>query len=1018
MLKKRFCMFLMLLSICLAVLGTGLAYIPEYNSGACIIPHKDLLEMDPMDALNLLLDFHLDVCMIQGWDEKNAEKIASDRPDDSWQDSQDHLDEYNPIDKPYKPPKQSSPRRRDISDDLAIDENHDGDEIIGSPNYILHHSTHDSPINTSKQSGAGSSRNNGVDQRVELIKIFNSTQGDNWIKKSGWNTTRPICEWYGVSCDRKCRSTTIEQNRCPVITLRLDSNNLRGPIPNVELPGLQNLYLSQNQLIGNLPNFTGMPNLNYLSVNDNKMSGSIPAFNNLLNLGILTMGNNHFTGSLPRFINLPALSILDMADNQIHGALPTFSDHPALSSLIIFNNMFNDSVSDIADLPNLLEMIAYLNNLQGTVPDFRKLPNLSILTFSFNELNGTLPDFSGLQSVSQMDFSNNYLEGTIPNFTKLQSLSILDLSTNLLIGTIPDFQFLRAINAIVLMNNQLNGTVPKFTKQPGLAWIYLSNNILTGTVHDFSSTPRLSRLNLDDNFLSGQVPGFSTSQSLGELYLANNFFQGTIPSFANSPALSVIDLSGNSLNGSIPELRLSNLASFDLHGNKLDGSISTDLDLAKIEYLDLSFNHLRGEVPISIEKMTKLKFVYLSHNNLSGSMPSSFWNFVNLFEVNLGHNHFSGNIQDFLCPLRGASNYYYKFLNLEANEISGNLDWEIYEIRRLVELNLKDNRISSIEELHINRLWRSLDLSGNPINSAIPDTFILFTDMLYLGLRNTTAHHQNNSLLPKFAMQTDPYNLRGRFDPYMCPSIKGDEKTVFKTIDIDPTYYNLTLCQCLPNYFGMNGMCQPCPESCECQDGMSLNNCHVSPSIQLPKLIIQCPRPSSCVHKVPDTNPHTRNQAIMENYCADGYFDRACSRCLDGYGQQGRSCVSCGKYAAQISITVWLISILGFTFYIYKWSSGNTAKFRIIMFHAQTLSILSAVITANDGFDQAVDWSLSIGSLHMPNLGCILDAAKLEHILIISFMRIPAVIIIGFVLFKILHHKRDKVRSISVYYFL
>ncbi|CAI0438856.1 unnamed protein product [Linum tenue] len=65
--------------------------------------------------------------------------------------------------------------------------------------------------------------------------------------------------------------------------------------------------------------------------------------------------------------------------------------------------------------------------------------------------------------------------------------------------------------------------------------------------------------------------------------------------------------------------------------------------LRGLEYLNLSYNSLDGEIP-NLEKMWSLRALDLSHNALSGEIPQNISNLQDLAVLNLSFNSFSGSV--------------------------------------------------------------------------------------------------------------------------------------------------------------------------------------------------------------------------------------------------------------------------------------------------------------------------------------------------------------------------------------
>jgi Leucine-rich repeat (LRR) protein len=378
---------------------------------------------------------------------------------------------------------------------------------------------------------------NVVSDSLELVKLYNATNGPGWTNKTHWlELGQPISSWYGVQvnaqgCVRRIilnfnqLSGAIPNFNLPNLQdLSLDNNQLSGAIPNFNLPNLKILRLIGNQLSGSVPNFN-LPNLQYLFLHSNQLSGVIPNFN-LPNLGYIYLDNNQLSGSIPNF-SLPNLQELDLSFNQLSGSIPNFN-LPNLGYIYLDNNQLSGSIPNFS-LPNLRTLWLHNNQLSGAIPDFN-LPNLQSLFLYNNQLSGSIPNFS-LPNLGYISLENNQLSGSIPNFS-LPNLVSLSLSSNQLSGAIPDFN-LPNLGYISLENNQLSGSIPNFSL-PNLQYLYLYNNQLSGSIPNFS-LPNLQYLYLYNNQLSGSIPNFNLPKLL-RLYLYNNNLSGGLP-FTQMPLL-------------------------------------------------------------------------------------------------------------------------------------------------------------------------------------------------------------------------------------------------------------------------------------------------------------------------------------------------------------------------------------------------------------------------------------------------------------------------------------------------
>lgn len=135
-----------------------------------------------------------------------------------------------------------------------------------------------------------------------LVILYNTSNGDGWNNNTGWLSSTPVGNWYGV---------TIKAGH--VTSLDLSNNQLKGYIPSEigNITTLRVLALSFNQLTGSIPaSFGSLTNLTHLYLSSNQLSGGVPAdLGNLLKLQALNIYDNQLSGNLPvSLINLTALS--------------------------------------------------------------------------------------------------------------------------------------------------------------------------------------------------------------------------------------------------------------------------------------------------------------------------------------------------------------------------------------------------------------------------------------------------------------------------------------------------------------------------------------------------------------------------------------------------------------------------------------------------------------------------------------------------------------------------------------
>ena len=501
----------------------------------------------------------------------------------------------------------------------------------------------------------------------------------------------------------------IENSCTSLVMLDLSGNNLMDSIPSSisNCTSLNTLTLSFNNLTGEIPPSIGsLKNLKRLDLSRNRLTGWIPSElgNTCGSLQEIDLSNNNFTGLNPAsFSSCSWLQFLNLANNNISGPFPDsiLQNLASLETLMLgYNNISGEFPASISSCPKLRVVDFSSNKLSGFIPPdiCPGAASLEELRIPDNLISGEIPaELSRCSKLKTIDFSLNYLTGPIPpEIGRLQNLEQLIAWFNALDGEIPpELGKCRKLKDLILNNNNLSGKIPSELFNCGnLEWISLTSNGLSGQIPpEFGLLSRLAVLQLGNNSLSGQIPReLANCSSLVWLDLNSNRLNGEIPPRLGrqlgAKSLSGI-LSGNTLvfvrnlgnsckgvggllefAGIRPErlLQIPTLKSCDFRRMYSGAVLSLFTQYQTLEYLDLSYNELRGKIPDEIGEMLALQVLELSHNQLSGEIPSSLGQLRNLGVFDASHNRFQGHIPDSFSNLS-----FLVQIDLSYNELTGQI---------------------------------------------------------------------------------------------------------------------------------------------------------------------------------------------------------------------------------------------------------------------------------------------------------------------------------------------------------
>ncbi|XP_010035713.2 receptor-like protein 54 [Eucalyptus grandis] len=550
------------------------------------------------------------------------------------------------------------------------------------------------------------------DQKSLLLELKNSLNFNTSLssKLVRWNQSND--SWDGVKCEGG-QVTGLDLTNESIAGGLNDSSSL------FRLKDLQRLNLAFNRF-----QFSEIPS----------------GFGNLTNLVYLNLSNAGFTGQIPIGISrLTRLVTLDVSMLYF----------PGLTSLKLEN-------------PNLKMLIGNLIELRELYLD-----GVNVSTTG-NELCNVLS--SSLLKLQVLSMTNCYLSGPIEScssLVKLRSLSVIKLGNNNLSTTVPEFfAFFGNLTTLHLSSCGLQGVFPqKIFQVQTLQTLDLSvNQLLQVSLPEFPENGSLQTLVLSFTSISGKLPySIGKLRNLSTIALVNCSLGGNIPSsFTNLLRLTYLDFSFNNFSGSIPSLSKSkNLTQITLSHNKLTGPINSTQweSLLTLLNIDLGYNSLEGNIPLSLFALPSVQKLQLSNNQFSGQLMGSFNATLHMLDtVDLSNNNIGGELPMFIWKLQGL-----KYLSLSSNNFSGSLHINLVcQLKNLSYLDLSYNRFSinaintasqvcPFPELRTLRLASCqlrtlpdflaeqprlvyLDLSNNHIQGKIPKWIWGLQNLQYLNL--------------------------------------------------------------------------------------------------------------------------------------------------------------------------------------------------------------------------------------------------------------------------------------------
>jgi hypothetical protein len=201
-----------------------------------------------------------------------------------------------------------------------------------------------------------------------------------------------------------------------------------------------------------------------------------------------------------------------------------------------------------------------------------------------------------------------------------------------------------------------------------------------------------------------------------------------------------------------------------LANQNLTGTIPPEIGLlANLKMLELTENHVRGNIPTTVGSLEELSSLFLESNELTGTLPTELGPLPHLAEVLIGDNQLSGPIPSEFGRLSELQTLdvvrnrltgtlpteiglwpVIEYCHFSSNFMTGTVPSEIYRLETLKELNLCSNRFTGTipSEVALLKNLEGFSLSGNEkLRGPIPTEIgsLPFLNSLAIELTSITG---------------------------------------------------------------------------------------------------------------------------------------------------------------------------------------------------------------------------------------------------------------------------------------
>nr|TKR86278.1 hypothetical protein D5086_0000239270 [Populus alba] len=306
----------------------------------------------------------------------------------------------------------------------------------------------------------------------------------------------------------------------------------------------------------------------------------------------------------------------------------------------------------------------------------------------------------------------------------------------------PSLGLLDQLKSVNLSFNQLSGGLPsELSSLKQLEDLDLSHNLLSGQVSGvLSGLLSIRTLNISSNLFKEDLLELGGYPNLVAFNMSNNSFTGRISSqiCSSSKGIQILDLSANHLVGDLEGLFNCSRSLQQLHldSNSLSGPLPDFLySMSALQHFSISKNNFCGQLSKEVSKLFNLKNLVIYENQFSGHIPNAFVNLTYLEQFVAHSNMLSG-------PLPSTLSFCSKLhiLDLRNNSLTGPIDLNFSGMPSLCTLDLASNHLSGPlpNSLSVCRELKILSLAKNELTGKIPESFANLSSLLFLSLSNNS----------------------------------------------------------------------------------------------------------------------------------------------------------------------------------------------------------------------------------------------------------------------------------------